>query len=484
MSMQQDRHAGAPPPFGSFEFDLVSHRTVWSDEISRDYGEGEASYHRHLASIHPDDRERLQKIGEETLAAGGAFATAYRVIVGGDVRWLQASGECTRDGSGAPVRVLGTLQDVTEQRKTQEALRKGDEYFRIVSRATNDAIWDWDFRSGAVVWNEAVERLFGYPPAEVGSHVEWWTSHVHPDDVHRVRSRIFGVIESGGQAWSAEYRFRRRDGTYAFILDRAWVMRDENEQPVRMIGSMLDLTARKEAERRQAELVTKLEAANRDLNDFAYVVSHDLKAPLRAISTLAGWIAQDQAARLDDEGREQLGLLVSRVKRMNDLVDGILKYSRAGQLEAEAKSVDLHALVTETVDLLGPEAHAAVRIEGRLPTATCAKTTVQQIFQNLLSNALKHCDKPEPSICVSCEEVGDFFRFSVRDNGPGIDSRHFERIFQLFQTLAPRDNVESTGIGLALVKKLVELHGGRVEVVSQPGAGSTFSFTWPKDKRR
>lgn len=231
-----------------------------------------------------------------------------------------------------------------------------------------------------------------------------------------------------------------------------------------------------QSQARQAELVQELKAANEELGSFAYAASHDLKAPLRAIASLAQWLSADQAPKFDDEGREQMALLLGRVKRMDRLIDGILEYSRVGRVKQTRSRIDLNALVADTVDLLAPPAHVCVEV-GPLPTIVIERTRAQQVFQNLIGNAIQYMDKPHGTIRVDCRADGGDWHFRVEDNGPGIEQRHFDRIFQMFQSLTARDKKESTGIGLTLVRKIVEMHGGRIWVESRMGAGSTFHFT-------
>ncbi len=210
------------------------------------------------------------------------------------------------------------------------------------------------------------------------------------------------------------------------------------------------------------------------------MVSHDLKAPLRGISSLADWLSTDYADKFDDKGKEQMRLLINRVHRMDGLIDGILLYSRVGRVKETKVAVDLGRLVPEVIDSLAPPATITVTIEDPLPTVMTEPTRIQQVFQNLLSNAIKYMDKSEGDIRISCSVENKQWKFSVSDNGPGIKQQHFEKIFQLFQTLAPRDRVESSGVGLALVKKIVEMYGGNVWVESTVGEGSTFFFTLPR----
>ena len=241
-----------------------------------------------------------------------------------------------------------------------------------------------------------------------------------------------------------------------------------------------EIGERKKAERKQTELLKELESANQELKDFAYIASHDLKAPLRAIKTLADWISTDYADKLDHDGQEQLKLLKQRVDRMHNLIDGILQYSRVGRVRENTANVHLDKLMPEILDILAPPQNIKITVDTELPTIKCEETRITQVFQNLLSNAVKYMDKPEGLIKVGCCDEGEFWKFSIADNGPGIEKQHWERIFKIFQTLAPRDEYESTGIGLTVVKKIVEMYGGRIWLDSEFGKGTTFFFTFPK----
>ncbi len=247
-----------------------------------------------------------------------------------------------------------------------------------------------------------------------------------------------------------------------------------------LVESFIDISELKEAEKEKGQLLEQLEKSNRELKDFAHIVSHDLKAPLRGIKTLVSWITQDNADRLDEKTREQMALLAGRVERMHNLIDGILQYSRISRNVSETTSVDIKHLIEEVIDGIAPPDSIHIAIEGNLPVIQCEPTRMIQIFQNLISNAVKYMDKPEGRITIGAVEETDAWTFSVTDNGPGIEERYFEQIFQMFQTLSSRDEFESTGIGLTVVKKIVEMYGGTIWVTSQVGKGSTFSFKLPK----
>ena len=234
------------------------------------------------------------------------------------------------------------------------------------------------------------------------------------------------------------------------------------------------------ANQQLGQTVQHLRESNKELQDFAHVAAHDLKAPLRGIGTLADWLVSDYADKFDAAGRQQLALLKGRVTRLTELINGILHYSEISRVSDRRETVDLAKLVPETIALLNPPPHIQVVVQGELPVVLAEKVRMGQVFYNLIDNAIKYMDKPQGRIEIGCADRDKVWRFGVTDNGPGIEARHFEKIFEMFQTLAPRDQHESTGIGLSIVKKIVELFGGRVWVESKPGIGSTFFFTLPK----
>jgi light-regulated signal transduction histidine kinase (bacteriophytochrome) len=227
-------------------------------------------------------------------------------------------------------------------------------------------------------------------------------------------------------------------------------------------------------------LLKQLESINKEFQDFVYIISHDLKAPLRAIMALTDWIATDYADKFDDDGKEQLKMLTVRVTRMQNLLDGVLQYSRIGRVKEDPAPIDLNQLVREVIKSLNTPANIHVTVEGKLPAITSEPARIEQLFQHLISNAVRFMDKSEGSIKVACVEENDFWKFSVEDNGPGIPEQHFEKIFRLFQTLQAKDQFESTGVGLTLAKKIVELNDGKIWLTSTVGHGSTFFFTLPK----
>ena len=328
--------------------------------------------------------------------------------------------------------------------------------------------------------NSAHATMFGYASGDelMGKN---WRILYDDDELTRIQTEVFPELVAR-RHWHGRARARRLDGTHfpeALTLTLTpdggliCVCRDdtlavESEQKIQALSRGLESRAQ------------ELMLANRELSDFAHVVSHDLKAPLRGIGSLANWLQQDYAAKLGLEGAEQLQLIGARVARLSSLIDGILSYSRASRTHRSQTAVSLDELVRSTLEMLAPPAHITVAVATELPEIRMDPTKAQQLFQNLLSNAVKYMDKPSGRVTVGCVAADRFWHFSIADNGPGIEEKYFGRVFQLFQTLAPRDEVESTGVGLAVVKKIVETEGGHIWIESVFGHGATFHFTLPR----
>jgi PAS domain S-box-containing protein len=227
---------------------------------------------------------------------------------------------------------------------------------------------------------------------------------------------------------------------------------------------------------------TQLKRLNEELRQFAHVVSHDLKAPLRAIVTLADFIALDHKDGLGSSGKKQLNLLKGRTKRMGDLIEGILQYSQVEIEMSSSSKIEVQTVVRLVLSTLAPEKHINITIQSDLPVINADNIRIQQVFQNIMSNAIKYCNQNEGKIELGCTDADDFWEFFIKDNGDGIDEMHHERIFKIFQTLKPRDEMENTGIGLTITKKIIERYGGSIWLKSSIGLGTTFYFTLPKIK--
>ena len=385
---------------------------------------------------------------------------------------------------------------VVDERQLKE-LEKSEAHLRLAMEIGRMGSWVWDIRESRVEWSAALEAIHGIEPGTFEGTFEAYQRDMHPEDRGRVLASIKETLESG-TPHHLQYRIVLPDGRVRWVEARGRLFADERGEPERLIGICMDVTERKAAEdilaesRRQLEqsearaveraeelarLTVRLQRSNAELDAFAYAASHDLRAPLRGIANLAQWIEEDLQGSLREETGEMLALLRSRMHRMEGLIEGILQYSRAGRVHEPPVGVDVRRLVEDVVDLLSPES-ATVSVDPGLPQLVTERLPLQQIFQNLIGNAIKH-GGPRVDITVTAEESGGFWTFRVADNGPGIPPEFHDRIWAIFQTLEARDKVEGAGIGLSLVKKLVEGQGGTVSIDSQPGAGAAFAFTWP-----
>lgn len=323
-------------------------------------------------------------------------------------------------------------------------------------------------------------EILGYSENEIIGK-DWGDNFVPDKARHEVRLVISTLLR--GQLEPFEYfenSILTKNGAERLVAWHNAILYDENGEVEAILSSGEDITERKQAEGQKTRLLEEIENTNQELKDFAHVVSHDLKVPLRGIKMLADGLAADCADTLSEESKRQIELLLKRVDRMHDLIDGILQYSRIGRTHKEQAWVNLNELVPEIIETIGLPENIEIEVEKELPEILCERTRISQVFQNLLSNAVKYMDKPKGYIKVGCIEEDGFWKFSVADNGLGIEEKYFEKIFKIFQTLSTCDETGSTGIGLSVVKKIVEMYDGNVWVEAKPSYGSTFFFTLPR----
>jgi PAS domain S-box-containing protein len=366
----------------------------------------------------------------------------------------------------------------------------------MVSKATNDAVWDWNIPSGQLWWNESFEGLFGYAHEDRDSSIEAWKSMVHPEDHERVARQLRELIDRGENIWVDEYRLRRKDGTYADVLDRGYVIRNEAGKAIRMIGAVMDITERKqyekeilrlntELENRVKQRTTELEVANQELEAFSYSISHDLRAPLRTINGFSRVVQEDFAGVLPNEGRRQLQIIRNGAEKMGVLIDDLLKFSRLSRLPLRKSEVNTMGLVeqvlAETSELrAGREIQITVH---PLPSCLADPSLLKQVWVNLLSNAFKYTQQQSrPEVVIGCRTDAGEKTFFIRDNGTGFDMRYAGKLFGVFQRLHRSDEFEGTGVGLAIVQRIVHRHGGRVWAEAKPGEGATFFFSLDQEK--
>ncbi len=360
---------------------------------------------------------------------------------------------------------------------SEEGFRREADLWRTTFDSITDLVSLQDSNFKFLKVNKAFADAFGMRPEDVAGMTCYklvhGTEHPAGQCPHQETLRC-------GEPQRAEF-FEPHLGVYLEVSTSPVFA--ENGEVAGSVHIAKDITSRKQAEQTQAKLLNDVESINRELKEFAYIVSHDLKAPLRGIKTLVEWISADYAEKLDEAGKEQMKLLTKQVERMHNLIEGVLQYSRVTRDKGQRAWVNLNELVPQVIDSIAPPENVSIGIAGELPTISFEPTRIAQVFQNLLGNAVKYMDKPQGRITIGCAEEDGCWKFGICDNGPGIDEKHFERIFQIFQTLNSRDELESTGVGLTIAKKIVQMYGGRIWVESKLGEGSTFYFTIPIEQK-
>lgn len=274
---------------------------------------------------------------------------------------------------------------------------------------------------------------------------------------------------------------KHRENLEKLVGERTRELRDTNEQLGQEV--LQRVKTERELEKANKDLqsaVAQLMCSNKQLRDIVHAAAHDLKTPLRGIATLAQWLVSDCANQLDHHAKEQIEMLVSRVKHLDKLTDAIVEYVTTVRGKGNERAVDLNGVVAQVLDEIQAPETVKIRVQGRLPVITCEAKHIHTVFYHLLANAVRFMDKPKGCIDITCAEQNQDYEFRVSDNGPGIEQRHFERIFEIFQTLCPNDKYENTGVGLTLVKNIVEMYGGKIWLESEVGKGTTFFFTLPK----
>jgi PAS domain S-box-containing protein len=413
--------------------------------------------------------------------------SAVLLDVGLGSRWVL---EQAREGAAPPVRLVGVFQDITSRVAERQALEYANTRTALATDSCGIGIWDWDMQSGKFDCDPLMFQLHGLKPvADKLFDLAFWAGRVHVNDRTAVEQALQDCVD-GIRPYDAEFRTVWDDGSIRHIKATGRMIRNQSGVAVRMVGTNMDITARKveEAEREKiaaklARYTRALERSNLELDAFAYAASHDLKAPLRVIHNASTWIEEDLAGHLTAEAQENMDLLRSRVRRMDRLLDDLLEYSRIGREtdDRHTEAISGTVLMENILGLISPPEGFFVDVSSALAGIKVFRMPLQQILINLISNAIKHHDKKAGRIEVSVVDMGDLLRFSVKDDGPGIAAQYHEQIFKMFQTLKPRDQVEGSGMGLALVRKHVDVAGGELKLESAVGQGSTFSFTWPKD---
>ncbi len=380
-------------------------------------------------------------------------------------------------------------QDLTLRILYDEELRNQNERFRLLREAANEGIYDWDILLDEYDWGDSFTKLTGHSTDGLSLNHDHWESHIFSGDQERILNNQHATMLNKIKYWNEEYQYRCSDGNYKHILDRGIFLYNDDGHAVRLIGTMQDITALKQSEESLIHLNEALQhraqqllGFNKELEQFAYIVSHDLQEPLRMISSFMQLLLNSKEISLNERSEQYIGFALDGANRMKRLIQDLLTYSRVGTTEEDFSELQLREMLRDTLVVyqqLIREKNAQISI-GNLPMVRGIRSLIQQILDNLLSNALKYNDKPQPTIHFDCIEERDYFILKVSDNGIGIDAKSFDLIYLPFKRLHNKVEYSGTGIGLAVCKKIADKHRGKIWVESTPGLGSTFFFSIKK----
>ncbi len=470
-----------------YDWDVVNDVFHWGDGFFRLLGYSHLQKPFTLADWvkleHPADYEKDHQQWVDFLSdpLKTRWVNETRVLrADGSYIHVEEVGHLIRNSEGNPIRMIGVLRDLS----TTKELLKSNERFNKVAEATNDAIWDYDVSSEQLWWGVGFYTLFGHDPDIVKPSLEKLIMLIHPDDRDRVGSRIQEYMSDGKSVnWYEEYKFRKSDGEYAFVIDRAIFIRNADGDVIRVVGAITDITYRKIYEESLLELNKQLEISNSELEQFAYVASHDLQEPLRMVTSFLNLLEKKYGNVFDDKARQYIHFARDGAVRMRHIILDLLDFSRIGKHSDKRKNVDLNEVMKDVLALHRKqieEKSAHIHVS-ELPVLSTFRSPILQVFQNLVGNALKYV-KPNCNVVIHIDgkELGDRWEFSVADNGIGIDPKDHERIFIIFQRLHRRDEYSGTGMGLAIVKKILDDLGGNIRVESELDKGSIFTFSIPK----
>lgn len=514
-SEEKVRLATVAAELGMWFWDLKTNDLVWTDRCKALFGlspDIKMSYELFINCLHPDDRQRTSDAVTRALDEKVEYDIEYRSIwPDGNIHWIAAKGRGFYDTEGRAVRMVGTAQDTSERKWAELALQEREEELRITFEQAAIGVATLDLEGHWLKVNQSLCAIVGYTAEDLLGTTFQEITYAEDLELDLYFAQQLLAGEYGH--FSREKRYVRKDGQLVWTNITVSLMRQLHEmetkftymgntysvpggmgQPQYFIAMIEDISERKQAESMLQQRSQELESINtslfqasalladrnQELDRFVHIVSHDLKAPLRGIANLAEWIEDDLSEQLPEENRSQLQLMRQRVDRMDSLINGLLEYARVGRTNVATEIVNVQELLTEILDSLTIPSTFTVETECQVSTLIARRILLSQVLMNLISNALKYHNRPDGLLRVGAHDLGKHYEFWVQDDGPGIPSEHHARIFEIFQTVQPSSSNESTGIGLSIVRKIVEVEGGTVQLESEVGAGSTFRFTWPK----
>ena len=473
--------------------DMEQDEEYWSPQWKKLLGyedhEIQASASKFFSLLHPSDINIVKQAVDDHITRGKPFDIEYRLKTkSGAYCWFQAKAVVTTDSQTGKRRMTGSITDINVRKIAEEKLKIVSEKLGLILDNAGEGIYGLDLEGHTTFANKAAEKMLGYSIEEMVNQSQHNLIHHHYADgsvYPREDCNIYKAFKDGKVHTEDKEVFWKKDGEALPVEYSSKPIINEENEITGAVVVFRDITERKKAELEKEKLIRELKISNQELDSFAYIASHDLKAPLRVIDNTSKWLEEDLEAYLNDDMKENMALLRSRVNRMEKLLDDLLEYSRIGKTSDNRFQEKLGGkeLLDDIELLLSASERFQIKVEEKLESITVNRMPLQQILLNLISNAMKHHDKDKGIIEVTVEEDEIHYIFTVKDDGPGIPKQYHKDIFKMFKTLKPRDEVEGSGMGLAMVYKNIELYGGTITLESEEGKGCAFSFTWPKEQQ-
>lgn len=471
---------------GICDWNITNDQVYWNDRYyeilglnRKDIPEPSQEFARSL--IHPQDHSLVQAFMHDHLQEKKSYPIEIRMRHStGDYRYVRINARAVWNEQGIPVRLTGTITDITESKQAEIVLKESEERFRTMADAAPVLIWTCDSSGAGDYFNKTWLTFTGRTlEQELGFG---WTVGIHPDD----RERCIATCEEAKlnrSVLNMEFRLRRFDGEYRWILDTANPRFTADGELVGYIGSMVDITDIKEAEQELKDYAHRLENSNKELEQFATVVSHDLQEPLRKVMIFSQYLRQADNCHFTDEAHDYISRMQCATERMQSLITDLLDLSRINRKGQPFQKTKLNEVLSEVLsDLHFTIKDSQGKIEvGELPEIEADAQQMGQLFQNLISNALKfHRDSVSPVVTISARTINNTFcEIRIKDNGIGFEEKYLDRIFGIFERLHGRREYPGTGIGLAICHRIIQRHGGSITATSIPDQGSTFIVILP-----
>ncbi|RYY31489.1 MAG: PAS domain S-box protein [Chitinophagaceae bacterium] len=492
--------------FGVYNYTLSTGDIRWSDGIYDilEYTKGEEAtvinFEKYLAHVTAEDRDMLRNVMEKSIEARSTFTATYRVItLKGNRKVISTRGKLVVNGDGIVEKVVGSMLDITEDVARQEELETYKRNMDEKEQLLDFGSWENDLINDTIHWSDGMYRIFGYEPREYAGLIDidrhLYKKHMQPDDFDRSVHIRSEAIKNKDE-FTTEFNITGNTGVNKRLQSFAKIIRNDKQEAIKVIGTTRNITQLRAYESNLESIVNDLNRSNKDLEEFAYIASHDLQEPLRKLSTFSERLVTRHSAELSPEAKKYTERILGATENMRILIENLLEFSRTARSSIPFSKVDMNDVMSQVLsdlEIVIEQSGADIHVD-KLPVLEAIPSQIQQLFSNLVGNALKF-KKPEgnPGVNISVSLLSteeqlnhklkpgtSYYCIQVKDNGIGFEKEYATKIFQIFQRLHGKVEYPGSGVGLAICKKIVDNHRGLIWAEGTPGEGSTFTVILPE----